>query len=101
MDESQLHLSARGILCMVHGLLVFMMAYGARFSELAAHRLPDEQSSFALVAFWLWLPWVVTCMPAAAVGELGRKAGLVVGLLAWLASAWVMIWTTMATFMYT
>ena len=101
MNEPQLHLSTRGIICAAHGLLVFMMAYGARISELAARLFPDEQSGIAIAAFWLWLPWIVACLPSAPVGELGRKAGFVVGLFTWLASAWVMIWTTMATFMHT
>jgi len=84
-----------GSLCALHALGVGLLAYGVLGNSLGL------SVDALLWAHWLWLGWPVTGAWRGTRHAVGAKIAFCIGLLAWIASCYFAIWSTLALFMHT
>src|SRR5438067_11344247 len=90
-----------GTMCALHGVLTFMVAYGPRFLSIADRLLPAATSSLAICLHWLWLGWPITGAWRGTRYAIGAVIPFGIGLTAWLASCYAMVFYTLLQFMHT
>ncbi len=87
--------------CALHGLLVLFLAYGSEFSA-AVPKLMRGISLGAVVSLhWLWLGWVFTGAWRIDARPADAKLVFGIGLAAWIASCYSMLFCTLLLFMHT